>query len=156
MPSFLAHALFAPLTQRVLLRLRPAYQPLWALRHTVVAERVSLRTFATFGEALRPCLTRCITAALRAVAFVPNHRRFTRSLPVTGSAASSKSKVVYRCSSCGEVAGQWKGRCPSCDGWNTCAPRPAHAAPSSGAAAKRQSWRPDNALSFSAPGASAP
>lgn len=81
MPSFLALALFAPLTQRVLQRLRPAYQPLWALRHAVVAERISLRTFATFGEALRPCLTRCITAALRAVAFVPSLRRSRALLP---------------------------------------------------------------------------
>ncbi|KAK9843738.1 hypothetical protein WJX81_004492 [Elliptochloris bilobata] len=84
-------------------------QALWPVRQPVHKERISLRTFATFGNA-----------------------------------PAGKSKVVYRCSTCGEVAGQWKGRCPACDGWNTMekeavAPASAGSGGGSGIAAARAS-----------------
>lgn len=149
MPSFLALALFAPLTQRVLLRLRPAYQPLWALRHTVVAERISLRTFATFGEALRPCLTRCITAALRAAAFVPSHWR-SRALLL--SQAAQRPARPRWCTGAVRAA-RWpaSGRAAArrAMAGTRARPAPARAAPSSGAAAERQLLQPVNPLSFS-------
>ena len=149
MPSFLALALFAPLTQRVLQRLRPAYQPLWALRHTVVAERISLRTFATFGEALRPCLTRCITAALRAVAFVPSLRRSRALLP---SQAAQRPARPRWCTGAVRAA-RWpaSGRAAArrAMAGTRARPAPARAAPSSGAAAERQLLQPVNPLSFS-------
>ena len=38
------------------------------------------------------------------------------------ASAGLKRSTIYRCSECGEQSPQWKGRCPSCAGWNTCAP----------------------------------
>ena len=48
---------------------------------------------------------------------------------VPGSAAVVKTKQAYKCSDCGEVSAQWKGRCPnpSCEGWNTYAQPANHA-----------------------------
>jgi DNA repair protein RadA/Sms len=37
----------------------------------------------------------------------------------TYASASVKKTVVYKCSECGEQSPQWRGRCPSCSGWNT-------------------------------------
>ena len=38
----------------------------------------------------------------------------------TYASSSVKKTIVYKCTTCGETATQWKGRCPSCAGWNTC------------------------------------
>ena len=33
--------------------------------------------------------------------------------------AKDKLKTIYVCTSCGETALRWMGRCPSCGEWNT-------------------------------------
>ena len=42
--------------------------------------------------------------------------------PATYASASPKRSIVYKCTECGEQSPQWKGRCPSCAGWNTWEP----------------------------------
>ncbi|BDA50962.1 DNA repair protein RadA [Coccomyxa sp. Obi] len=37
----------------------------------------------------------------------------------TFASSSVKRSYVYKCTECGEQTPQWKGRCPSCAGWNT-------------------------------------
>ena len=45
-------------------------------------------------------------------------RRWTQA--ATYASSSIKKSIIYKCTSCGETTTQWKGRCPSCAGWNTC------------------------------------
>jgi hypothetical protein len=49
----------------------------------------------------------------------PRHRPVWRLSGVTFASSSVKRAIVYKCTECGEHSPQWKGRCPSCSGWNT-------------------------------------
>ncbi len=61
----------------------------------------------------------------------------------TGRGRGSKSRSVYRCSSCGAEFAKWAGRCEQCEEWNTLVEE---LAPSAAPGPARRKAKPDAAL----------